>query len=382
LGFVHGHDGSSASGLVSGDPSFTNPITPPSSPPPASQAPPSQTPPSGGQSGGQGGGQGGRDQTPHHHRGGKPSSYIPPGHATADQQVGVVDINTKLKYEAAKAAGTGMILTSDGEVLTNNHVIAGATRIKVIVVATGQKYTATVVGSDKVDDVALLQLTGASGLQTITPDTDGVSVGDPVTAVGNAMGAGGIPSAAEGNILGLNRSITTQSEGSAEGERLTGMIQVDAQVIAGDSGGPLYDAQNEVIGMDTAASTSPMQSLGFAIPIDRALSIVHRIENGEDGGNITLGVPGFLGIQYRPESGGGGQGALVTGVIRRTPAASLGLAEGDTILRLSGQTVTSGEQLKTLLSHYRGGDRVSLTWRDAHGASHTGSVTLIDGPAE
>jgi S1-C subfamily serine protease len=371
LGFAHGHDGSSASGFVSGDSGLTNPLpTQPPSQPPSSEAPRT------------GGGGSDNGRTPHQRRGGKPSSYVPPGHATVDQQIGVVDINTNLKYQSAKAAGTGMILTSDGEVLTNNHVIAGATRIKVIVVSTGKHYTATVVGSDTVDDVAILQLDGASGLQTITPDTDGVNVGDPVTAVGNAMGAGGIPSAAEGNVIGLNRSITTQSEGSLEGERLTGMIQVDAQVIAGDSGGPLYDAQNEVIGMDTAASSSPMQSLGFAIPIDRALSIAQKIENGQAGGNITLGVPGFLGIQYRPDSAGSGGGAVVAGIVRKTPAADLGLAPGDTIVSLSGQAVTSGEQLKTLLSQHRGGDRVSLTWKDASGVSHTSSVTLIDGPAE
>jgi S1-C subfamily serine protease len=194
------------------------------------------------------------------------------------------------------------------------------------------------------------------------------------------MGVGGIPSAAAGSVIGLNRSITTQSEGGVSGERLTGMIQVDAQVVAGDSGGPLYDAQGEVMGMDTAASSTPMQSVGFAIPIAKAVSVADQIENGHAGGNIMLGVPGFLGIQFQP--GTSGSGAVIAGVVPKTPAAGLGLLPGDTLTSLSGSPITSGEQLKTLLSHYRGGDSVSLTWRDSQGGSHTASVTLIDGPAE
>lgn len=371
FGFSHTHDASSASGIASGQSPLTTP-TPGQLP---SQGPTSEPPLDKGNGSGNG-------QTPRDRHDNKPSRYVPPGKATAEQQIGVVAINTKLKYEGAKAAGTGMILTSTGEILTNNHVIQGATKIRVTVVTTGKKYTATVVGSDKVDDVAVLQLVGASGLQTITPDTDGVSVGDPVTAVGNAMGLGGIPSSAEGNVLGLNRSITTQSEGSVEGERLLGMIQVDAQVISGDSGGPLYDAENEVIGMDTAASSTPMQSLGFAIPIDRALSITQKIDSGQEGGNITLGVPGFLGIRYLPGSSSSGAGAIVNAIVPKTPAADLNLLPGDTIISLSGTAVTSGEQLKTLLSQYQGGDTVSLTWRDSQGESHTSSVTLVDGPAE
>ncbi len=374
FGFAHGNNTSSATGLASGDSGVTAPQVPGQAPQSPSQGqgqgPSAQAPSTGG-----------NGSTPKHRRGGgRSSSYIPPGHATADQQVGVVDINTNLKYQGAQAAGTGMVLTADGEILTNNHVVEGATKIKVTVVTTGRTYAATVVGTDKVDDVAVIQLTGASGLATITQDNDGVQVGDAVTAVGNAMGVGGIPSAAEGHIIGLNRSITTQSEGGVDGERLTGMIQVDAQVIAGDSGGPLYDAQNEVIGMDTAASSSPMQSVGFAIPIAKALSIADQIQSGQAGGNIVLGVPGFLGIQYQP--GGSGSGALISGVLPNTPAANLGLVPGDRITGLSGSAVTSGEQLKTLLLQHRGGDSISVTWSDTQGGSHTASVKLIAGPAD
>jgi S1-C subfamily serine protease len=317
------------------------------------------------------------------HGNGRASRFSTPGHASAAQSVGVVDIYTKLKYEGARAAGTGMIVASDGEVLTNNHVIEGATKIKVRVVSTGQKYTATVVGTDKVDDVAVLQLSGASALSTVTTDTGTVAVGDPVTAVGNAMGAGGVPSAAKGTVTGLDRSITTQSEGGVDGERLTGMIEVDAQVVSGDSGGPLYDANGEVVGVDTAASASPARTVGFAIPIGKAMSLADRIEAGDGGGNVTIGSPAFLGVQF---SAGAysqtGKGALVSGVLRKTPAAGAGMIAGDTITKVGGTPVVSGEQLRQVLSQYKPGQTAAVTWLDTQGGSHTAAVTLTAGPAE
>ncbi len=368
FGYAHADGSSSAAGIAAGGSS-------PSQQGGAGQ--PSANPPSTGPSDG-----GKQSQSPHHRRGGRPSSITVPGQATPSQQVGVVDINTRLKYEGAKAAGTGMILSSTGEILTNNHVVEGATKIKVTVVSTGDKYVATVVGTDKVDDVAVLQLTNASGLTPITPDTGAVSVGDPVVAVGNAMGAGGVPSAAKGTITGLNRSITTRSEGSTEGERLTGMIQVDAQVISGDSGGPLYDAGHQVIGMDTAASASPAQSTGFAIPIARALSIASKIQNGDAGGNISIGSPAFLGVQFQPGASYSNGGAVISGALPKTPAAKAGLISGDTITRVDGTAITSGSQLKTVLSHYKPDQSISLTWTDTRGGSHTATVTLTAGPAE
>jgi len=370
FGYAHSGASSSAAGIATGGGSPSQPGAQGQSP----TAPPSAPPSTGGNGG----------HTQHQHRGGRPSSITVPGQATPSQQVGVVDINTRLKYLGAKAAGTGMILTSDGEILTNNHVVEGATKIKVIVVSTGDKYVATVVGTDKVDDIAVLQLSGASGLTPVTTDTGTVSVGDAVVAVGNAMGAGGVPSAAKGTVTGLNRSITTQSEGGVQGERLTGMIQVNAQVISGDSGGPLYDTDDQVIGMDTAASSSPAQSTGFAIPIARALLIATRMENGDAGGNISLGTPAFLGVQFRSGASynQGGAGAVISGVLPRTPAAKAGLITGDAITKVDGTAITSGDQLKTVLSQYQPDQTVSLTWTDTQGGSHTATVKLIAGPAE
>src|SRR5882757_1789430 len=177
--------------------------------------------------------------------------------ATAAQQVGVVDINTVLTYQGAEAAGTGMVLTSSGEVLTNNHVVEGATSIKVTIVSTGATYTAKVVGTDPTDDVAVIQLQNASGLQTAKfGDSSDVKAGDAVTAVGNAGGTGGTPSAAKGSVTATGQTLTASDENGSNAETLTGMIEINAAVVAGDSGGPLYDADGNVIGMDTAASTS------------------------------------------------------------------------------------------------------------------------------
>ena len=153
------------------------------------------------------------------------------GTATAAQQVGVVDINTVLDFGTGAAAGTGMVLTSSGEILTNNHVIDGSTSISVTVVSTGRIYTATVVGTDPTDDVAVLQLNGASGLATAKiGDSAQVAVGNTVTAVGNAGGTGGTPSSATGTVTALDQSLTATDQNGSNPEQLTGMIEMNADI--------------------------------------------------------------------------------------------------------------------------------------------------------
>ena len=172
--------------------------------------------------------------------------------ATAAEQVGVVDITSELTYDQAESMGTGLVLTSNGEILTNNHVVEGATSISVTVVSTGAQYTATVVGTDATDDIAVLQLSNASGLSTAHLDTSAdAAVGDAVTGVGNAGGAGGTPSASPGTVTALDQTITTQGEQTAVSETLHGLIETDADIQAGDSGGPLFNSSDEVIGIDT-----------------------------------------------------------------------------------------------------------------------------------
>ena len=299
---------------------------------------------------------------------------------------GVVDIDTVLKYQQAEAAGTGMILSSSGEILTNNHVIAGATSISVTVVTTGKTYTATVVGTDPTHDVAVLQLKGATGL---TParlgDSTTAAVGDQVVAVGNAGGRGGAPTTAVGRVTALGQSITATDETGGQAEQLIDLIQVSASLQPGESGGPLYDASGQVIGMDTAGSavrrSRTASGQGFAIPINDAVAVVRQIESGTSSGTVTLGTPGFLGIGLQDATAGARAAAQVTQVVAGSPAEKIGLQVGDALTSVAGQPVTSAASVGTALKGHKAGDAIAITWVDSGGATHKATATLIAGPA-
>jgi len=298
---------------------------------------------------------------------------------------GIVDINTKLQYQSAAAAGTGMVLTSSGEILTNNHVINGATTISVTIPSTGRTYSATVVGTDPTADVAVIQLKGASGLKTIPlGDSSSVQPGDAVVAMGNAGGVGGAPSVVTGTVRAVDQTITASDQGGTNAETLTGLIETNAPVAPGDSGGPLANSNGQVVGMDTAASSARRfnggATVSFAIPINNALSIAKQIESGQASSTIHIGLPGFLGVGL--SSTATGNGAVVTGVASGTPADNAGLGAGDTITSVSGTAVTSAQGLTAAMQGRHPGDRVTLAWTDTSGAGHTASVTLAAGPAD
>ncbi|HKA02670.1 MAG TPA: trypsin-like peptidase domain-containing protein [Acidimicrobiales bacterium] len=297
-------------------------------------------------------------------------------------ETGVVDVNVKLAYENGAAAGTGIILTASGEVLTNHHVVDGATSISVRVVSTGKTYSATVLGSDATDDIALLQLKDASGLQPAKAgDSSTVKVGDAITAVGNAGGDGGAPSTVTGVVTDLDQAITATDAGGANAERLTGLIQMNARLQPGDSGGPLYNANGEVIGVNTAASANrrfrTSGAEAYAIPLAKALDIVHQIERGQASDAVTIGVPGFLGVSVDFSNG---SGALITDVVADTPAARTGLQAGDVITQVEGRAIDSPDTLTSVLHKHHPGDSVSVTWSSQDGQSHTAQVTLATGP--
>jgi S1-C subfamily serine protease len=309
--------------------------------------------------------------------------------ANAQQSAGVVLIETVLPYENAKAAGTGMVLTASGQVLTNYHVVEGAGTITVTVATTGQSYSATVVGSDESADVALLQLTGAAGLTTVKADDDQAQVGDSVTAVGNANGTGSL-SAASGTISSLSASVTAASDGSSGYETLSTMIETTADVVSGDSGGPLFDAEGEVVGIDTAASTG-VEIDGYAIPIDTALAVVDQIRSGTETGTVHIGPAAFLGVEMsssatRYGSGydyarkAGVAGATVGGVVSGSAAAGAGLLAGDLITSLNGHPITSASDVSAALVGANPGDQVTLGWTDTSGGSHSATVTLGTSP--
>ena len=278
-----------------------------------------------------------------------------------------------MKYDGAAAAGTGLVLTSDGEVVTNHHVVAGATSIEVTVMSTGDTYTAKVVGTDTTDDVAVLQLEDASGLDTVSTDNDGVTQGEAVTAVGDGNGTVDYLSAATGQVIATDQSITTQSEGSAAGENLTGLIEISSDVVGGFSGGATYDADGEVVGMTTAASTGG-DVVGYAIPISKVLTIADDLENGVTDTAYAYGYPAFLGV-------GLGDGTVVQGVYDGTPAADAGIAAGDTITAVDGTAVTGADQLHSLVAAHSPGDDVSVSWTDADGSSHSATSPSARDPS-
>jgi S1-C subfamily serine protease len=308
---------------------------------------------------------------------------------------GLVDVASTLSYQQAESFGTGQVLTSSGEVLTNNHVIEGATSIKVTDIGNGRSYTAKVVGYDQTKDIAVLQLQGASGLKTVNlGNSSTAAAGQSVTAIGNAGGKGGTPSVVTGKITGLDTSITASDEGSGTTEQLSGLISDNAPIQAGDSGGPLVNSAGQVIGIDTAASTSTgfqfqstqtAQTEAFAIPINEALSLGKQIEAGDGSSTVHIGATGFLGVEVESASNAAsesGSGAAVAGVLQGTPAASAGLSAGDVITSVDGKSVASPSALQSAMEQHHPGDSVTIGYTNQAGQSQSVTITLANGPAD
>jgi S1-C subfamily serine protease len=344
---------------------------------------------------------------------------------------GLVDLTSTLRYNGETAEGTGMIISSSGLVLTNNHVIDQATTIHASLVdpnsGSTQFYPAQVVGYDATDDVALLRLEGASGLPTETfGNSSQVTLGTPVLALGNAEGRGGATPAA-GIINALNRSIQASDEGSGSTEDLNHMLQTNAVIQQGDSGGALANDAGQVIGMITAANTAASSqvgsgsTLGFAIPVNSALAIARQIAAGQPSSTVYIGLPGFLGVEVatsnssspqqqaadEAQAGGGrpgdgtGQscqttnqqagipahvapiaaGALILGVLCNTAAAAAGMVPGDVITSVAGQAITTPDSLTSVTARYHPGAIVSVVWVSLDGVEHTTRMEMGPGPA-
>jgi len=332
---------------------------------------------------------------------------------------GVVDVSANLEYLQETAKGTGFVIdAAAGLILTNNHVIDGATNVTITLVTSGRSYPAHVLGYDRADDVALLQVRGVPRLKAVRIGSSvRAGVGTPVLAIGNEGGQGGSPTVAPGMISGLDRTIIASDKSAGLTETLYGMLQTSADIRPGDSGGPLADAGGRVIGIDTAAGGDTVYS-GYAIPIDRAMPIARQIAAGREGARVQIGLPAFLGVllpdststspqrqasQQLHQTGavsGSGRGctsgdttaapasiapvetgALVDGVLCGTPADQAGLFAGDVITAVGGQAVTSPRSLTALLSRYRPGSGIALAWVAPGGSLHTAVVTLAAGPA-
>jgi S1-C subfamily serine protease len=356
-----------------------------------------------------------------------PASSAPPlpsseqGIATK-VKAGLVLVNTTLQYNGEAAAGTGMVINANGLVLTNNHVIEGSTKITATVASTGKTYTAMVVGYDKTGDVALIQLQNASGLTTVPiGNSSSVAAGQAVVALGNAGGQGSI-SATAGHVTALNQTITASDNGSSTAsETLHGMIQTNADIVPGDSGGPLASSAG-VLAMDTAGNDANNQqaAVGFAIPINTALSVARQIAEGRASSIITIGYPPFMGIfissgsssspqaqaQQQASGGSGGSGTgpacyssntdlvvpsqiapvssgtLIVGTICGGPAAAAGLTGGAVITAVNGQAVGSPDDLGRILARFHPNDSISVTWVGPSGHRTTSSVHLAAGPPQ
>jgi S1-C subfamily serine protease len=292
----------------------------------------------------------------------------------------------------SEGAGTGMIVTSSGQVLTNNHVIEGSTTIKVTIQGRSGTFNAKVIGADPRDDVALLQIEGVSGLPTVKlADSSSLAVGQRVVAIGNALGRGGKPTASEGSITGVDQSITAGG-GNSTPEHLTGLIQMDAPISPGDSGGAVVTSAGQVAGMITASARvgrfRQTSNVGYAITISAALDVVNEIRAGHGSSAIILGEAGFIGVEVQDLDASAAarlglnlsSGVLVTGVISGTPAARAGLSRNVVITAVNGERISSVDALGPAIHAHKPGERIEVTWVDG-GASHTATVTLIAGPA-
>ena len=317
------------------------------------------------------------------------------GTAVTGGRAGVVLIDTKIS--GGTGAGTGMVLTSDGTILTNYHVVEGSTTVTVTDSVSGQQWAGTVVGHDATHDIAVVRVE-ATGLTAITPASGATPVGTAVTAIGQGGGQG-VLYAASGQVTATGQSITAQGEGSAE--RLTGLLETDANIVPGYSGGPLFNAAGEVVGIDTAASSGGAID-GYAVPIAQAVTIAEQIMAGHRSATVHIGAKATLGVYISSgasqgrasrvpgrggaSSGGGvasgnggvvaSAGAAVVDVVAGGGAAGAGVTAGSLITGLDGKTVNSGAALTQLLDRCYPGGSATIAWTDASGTPHTATITL------
>ena len=277
---------------------------------------------------------------------------------------------------SVSSAGTGIVLTADGLIMTNYHVVRSTEAITVTIAATGRRHTAELVGRDATKDVALLKLERASNLDVVTVDSDPVRIGDIVVAAGNANGQGYV-SAHRGNILELDRQINVKGANVNDPpQRLRGLIETNAPAWPGDSGGPMYDAESEVLGMTTAGSSTgdgeTEDKQVYAVPIREALDVVDKIKRGDESGTIVIGPKAYLGVIVQADDS---SAVIVSDVQADTPAAEAGLTTGDTISNLDGQEVRTRAELSDVLDTIEPGTTVQITWTTASGRERTAPIT-------
>ena len=297
---------------------------------------------------------------------------------TTSANVGIVDIYTTLGYQdGAAAAGTGMLISRTGEVLTNNHVIRGATKFKVVDVTTHHSYNATVVGYSVAHDIAVLQLANASHMQTIKlGGYVKLHVGQQVVARGNAQGRGGAPKAARGQVIALHRKIVARDI-TGESETLHNVIATNTAVEPGDSGGPLEETHNRVIGMVTAGSTASASPAA-----SRSRSGKRSVRANDHEGEVERDHPRRAdGVPRRRPQGCLGRHSDPADPAE--PAAAVaGLVAGDVITSLNGAPIASMSDVREAMLSLVVGTAVSIGWTDTNGVAQTGTITPASGPPQ
>ncbi|MDT7582259.1 MAG: hypothetical protein QOK35_3550 [Pseudonocardiales bacterium] len=323
-------------------------------------------------------------------------------------QVSPSVVNLVSALDGGQAAGTGIIISSSGLVLTNNHVVASSTQLQAELNGNGEYHPVKVLGYDIEHDVALVQIEGVSDLPAASlGDSSSVQVGDAIVALGNAGGKGGDPTVVSGSVTGTDQQITASDQDGSNAETLRGLVQIDANIQPGDSGGPLVDADGKVVGMNAAASSGnggfgfggQSANEGYAIPIEDALAIAKKIQSGDGGDTIHVGAhAAIMGVSvsddgsangYGDPTGGNGDfggpaaqgsssgnGAYVQDVQSGSGADDAGIATGSTVTNVDGTAVTLATQLTHLMVPYQPGDSVKVTWTDSSGQSHTATIKL------
>jgi putative serine protease PepD len=295
-----------------------------------------------------------------------------------DAVVEVVDrvlpavVNVVAASSQGEGEGTGFIVRSDGIVVTNFHVVEGASTVTVLTSDDDPvEYDARVIGGDIQDDLAILDI-DATGLPTVPLGTSGdLELGQPVVAIGYALGLAGGPSVTTGIVSSLTRRITVQDANCIEcenGQRVyTDVIQTDAAINPGNSGGPLVDLAGRVVGINTAGAGSA-ENIGFAIQIDSAKPII------EDAANNPSAPVAFMGVQF--DFASTGDGALIAGVIDGGPADDAGVQPGDVVVLFDGEPVGSTDELGALIRSHAPGDVVEVGIVRADGSEATVTIEL------
>jgi len=285
---------------------------------------------------------------------------------------GLVLIDTVVGYDEGAAAGTGLVLTANGIVITNHHVVAGSTSVSVTDPSTGKVYDADVLGYDTTHDVAVLQLVNATNLATVSVAAQPVTSGSSITAIGNANGGGQLVTV-NGQVTGTGVTVTVTEDNSSDQATLTNLVETDAALVPGDSGGAMFDNSSKVVAMNVAGSTNSYRPAGYGIPITTALKVANAVMTGQPNSTVTIGRTGGLGIVVSTQSSGAPQ---ILEVVPGGAASKAGITAGSSLTSLDGTSLTSADQLTAILAGHKPGDQVQASWQDRKGRDHTATVTL------